>query len=294
MIHRPCKLTYKDGFLLIRNEEVHTVHISEIHTLIVDSTMTTVTGFLLCELMKAKVNVIFCDEKRNPTGLLNPCYGSHDTAGRVQDQANWAKERQEYLWQTIIQRKIRNQGRLLARIDPEAADQIFMFADAVEPGDRTNREGHAAKVYFNRIFGKGFNRNLKCDRNAALDYGYAILLSTFNKEITAKGYVTQLGIHHCNTYNQFNLSSDLMEPFRCLIDRIVLEQEDKTFDKDYKFLLLEVLNAELSYEYQTVSVSTAINRFVRNATEYLTGRIGWNESMVVDIGGTLDESSCHV
>ena len=294
MIHRPCKLTYKDGFLLIRNEEVHTVHISEIHTLIVDSTMTTVTGFLLCELMKAKVNVIFCDEKRNPTGLLNPCYGSHDTAGRVQDQANWAKERQEYLWQTIIQRKIRNQGRLLARIDPEAADQIFMFADAVEPGDRTNRKGHAAKVYFNRIFGKGFNRNLKCDRNAALDYGYAILLSTFNKEITAKGYVTQLGIHHCNTYNQFNLSSDLMEPFRCLIDRIVLEQEDKTFDKDYKFLLLEVLNAELSYEYQTVSVSTAINRFVRNATEYLTGRIGWNESMVVDIGGTLDESSCHV
>ena len=267
---------------------------SEIHTLVVDSTMTTVTGFLLCELMKAKVNVIFCDENRNPIGLLNPCYGSHDTAGRIQEQAKWTMERKDYLWQTIIKRKIMNQGHLLAPIDHEASKLIDTFAKTIEPGDCTNREGHAAKVYFNRIFGKGFNRNLKCDRNAALNYGYSILLSTFNKEITARGYSTQLGIHHCNTYNQFNLSSDLMEPFRCLVDKIVLEHGEKTFDKEYKYDLLQILDCEVDYEYQTVNVSTAINRFVRNATEYLSGRIAWNESMVINVGGSLDESIGHV
>lgn len=51
VIQSPCKLTYKDGFLIIRGDEVRTVHISELHTLILDTTMVTLTGYLICELM---------------------------------------------------------------------------------------------------------------------------------------------------------------------------------------------------------------------------------------------------
>lgn len=290
VIQSPCKLTYKDGFLIIRGDEVRTVHISELHTLILDTTMVTLTGYLICELMHEKVNVIFCDEKRNPCGQVLPYAGSHDTAARMMSQANWSDARKAALWQQIIQQKILNQAGVMQEVSVEAARQIAAFAETVTPGDATNREGHAAKVYFNRIFGKDFSRDLKSDRNAALNYGYSLLLSCFNKEVTARGYATQLGIHHRNAYNSFNLSCDLMEPFRFLVDEVVLHQGERTFDKEYKYELLDILNTEICYQQQKMYVSTAIARFVRNTTDYLDGQTEWTEGMMMHYEDASHES----
>ena len=88
-------------------------------------------------------------------------------------------------------------------------------------GDVTNREGHAAKVYFNALFGKDFTRTEECPINAALNYGYALILSCFNREIVSNGYITQIGLFHDNMFNPYNLSSDLMEPYRVVVDRMV-------------------------------------------------------------------------
>ncbi|MBR4502610.1 MAG: type II CRISPR-associated endonuclease Cas1 [Clostridia bacterium] len=294
LIQSPCKLTYKDGFLILRGSTVRMVHLSEIHTLIIDSTMTSVTGYLICELMKEKINVIFCDEARNPIGELHPCYGSHYASGRVIEQTKWQEARKDILWQYVIRRKILNQASLMRGIDVEAAAMIYGFAQDVGPGDPTNREGHAAKVYFNRIFGPEFSRNMKSNRNAALNYGYAILLSAFNKEITARGYLTQLGIHHHSALNPFNLSSDLMEPFRAMIDRIVLDNGEREFGKEYKYTLLEVLNREINYENSSMSVTTAIARYVRKTTDYLSGKASLDESTVINVEGAADESDRHV
>lgn len=198
------------------------------------------------------------------------------------------------MWQYVIRRKILNQASLMRGIDVEAAAMIYGFAQDVGPGDPTNREGHAAKVYFNRIFGPEFSRNMKSNRNAALNYGYAILLSAFNKEITARGYLTQLGIHHHSALNPFNLSSDLMEPFRAMIDRIVLDNGEREFGKEYKYTLLEVLNREINYENSSMSVTTAIARYVRKTTDYLSGKASLDESTVINVEGAADESDRHV
>lgn len=294
VIQSPCKLSFKDGFLILRGDEVKTVHLSEVHTLILDCTMTTLTGYLLCELMAAKVNVLLCDERRNPCGQLLPCYGSHDTSARMMAQAQWSDERKALLWQRIIRQKIINQARVMAQVSEAAARQIEDFAEDVTPGDATNREGHAAKVYFNRVYGDDFCRDLKCDRNAALNYGYSLLLSCFNKEIAARGYATQLGIHHRNSYNCFNLASDLMEPFRFLVDEIVLRQGDVPFTKEYKYQLLGLLNQGIRYHQQQTYLTTAINRFVRNATEYLDGRTEWTEEMMLHYEDASHESDCPV
>ena len=93
---------------------------------------------------------------------------------------------------------------------------LAKYAAEVQPGDVTNREGHAAKVYFNALFGLSFKRGDKTFLNGALNYGYAVILSAFNREIVANGMNTQLGIAHKNEFNAFNLSCDLMEPFRIL------------------------------------------------------------------------------
>ena len=294
VIQTPCKLNYKDEFLIIRGDEVRTVHLSEVHTLIVDTTMVTLTAYLISELMKEKISVIFCDEKRNPCGQVLPCDGSHDTAARMMSQAKWSDERKAFLWQAIIRQKILNQAGVIHEVSVEAANQIAAFSEDVTPGDATNREGHAAKVYFNRVYGKDFSRDLKSDRNAALNYGYSLILSCFNKEITARGYATQLGIHHRNAYNTFNLASDLMEPFRFLVDEVVLHQGERVFDKDYKYVLLDILNAEIRYQHQSMFVSTAIGRYVRNATDYLDGQAEWAEGMMMHYEDASHASHCDV
>ena len=92
------------------------------------------------------------------------------------------------------------------------------YIKEIKFNDATNREGHAAKVYFNALFGMNFNRNADNAINAALNYGYSIILSAVNREVVSNGYLTQLGLFHDNMFNQFNLSCDIMEPLRILID----------------------------------------------------------------------------
>lgn len=70
----------------------------------------------------------------------------------------------------------------------------------IQFGDATNREGHAAKVYFNALFGKEFSRTNDVPINAALNYGYGIILSLANREIVSNGYITQIGLFHDNMF----------------------------------------------------------------------------------------------
>lgn len=54
--------------------------------LVIESTAVSITASLMAELMKRKIKVIFCDEKRNPAGELINYYGSHDTSNKYRQQ----------------------------------------------------------------------------------------------------------------------------------------------------------------------------------------------------------------
>ena len=225
--------------MISRGEDVRMVHLSEINTVIIDSTQVSLTSYLLCELVKRKIKVIFCDEKRNPCSELMSYYGAYNSS-----------------------KKILNQAEMLSKYGFEANIKLMKYAEEIEPFDMTNREAHAAKVYFNSLFGKEFSRDDVNSINAALNYGYGILLSNFNKEIVSDGYLTQLGIKHTNEYNPYNLSCDLMEPFRVLVDEIVFNNIDKTFDSDYKMQLVNVLNKRINYCGREYYVTNAIQIYL--------------------------------
>lgn len=91
----------------------------------------------------------------------------------------YAKE----IWTYIVKQKILNQAEMLSKYGFEANIKLMKYAEEIEPFDMTNREAHAAKVYFNSLFGKEFSRDDVNSINAALNYGYGILLSNFNKEL---------------------------------------------------------------------------------------------------------------
>jgi CRISPR-associated endonuclease Cas1 subtype II len=139
----------------------------------------------------------------------------------------------------------------------------------IEFADTTNREGHAAKVYFNALFGMDFTRTAENSTNAALNYGYGIILSAFNREIVANGYITQIGLFHDNMFNQFNLGSDLMEPFRPLVDRKVKMLKPQKFEHDEKMQILTLLEDEVEIAGRKEYVNNAIKIYCRSVFDAL-------------------------
>lgn len=269
VISKRAKLDYQLGYLVVRNEEVTKIHLSEISTILIESTAATVTTSLLAELTKKKIKVIFCDEKRNPSSELVGYYGSHDTSNKVRKQIQWSRHSKEAIWTEIVTEKIRKQKELLKNMGKEEAGLLESYLQEIGWNDETNREGHAAKVYFNALFGMTFTRTADCPENAALNYGYSILLSAFAREIVASGYITQLGLFHDNMFNQFNLASDLMEPFRVLIDREVIQMQRKEFTHEEKIQLVNVLNNEVMIDGKTQYVNNAIKIYCKSVFDAL-------------------------
>lgn len=269
VISNNAKLDYQLGYLVVRGQETKKIHLNEIRTLIIESTAVSFTSYLLCELVKNKIKVIFCDEKRSPISELLPYYGSHNTSMKIRNQIQWRKEKKTSVWTQIVTEKILQQALLLQDLQMPEAQMLFRYIDEMEPGDMTNREGHAAKVYFNALFGKNFSRAEEHPINAALNYGYSILLSMFNREITANGYLTQLGLFHDNMFNPFNLSSDLMEPFRPVVDWKVWNMQPGTFEKDEKHELLQITCQELTVAGKKEVLDNAVKIYVKSVFDVL-------------------------
>lgn len=269
-----AKLDFKMDYLVLRKkEETHKVHLSEIGMLLIESTAVSLTTMLLCELAKHKIKVVFCDEQHNPHSELLPYYGSHDTSAKIRKQIVWTDVEKELVWTEIVMEKIRQQSIHLQEVGAyEEAELLEKYITEVEPDDASNREGHAAKVYFNALFGLDFTRSEDNVVNAALNYGYGILLSCFNKEIVANGYMTQIGLFHDNMFNPFNLASDYMEPFRPLIDRIVVGMQMECFDTEEKREILSFLNDEVIIDGKCHYVSNAIKIYCRSVFDALNER----------------------
>ncbi len=279
------KLEYSLSYLVFRTPEAtKRIFLDEIHTLIVSSTAVSVTTSLLNELIKRKIKVIFCDEKHNPSSELVPCYGGYNSSKRIKEQIKWDQSTCDLLWKVIVQRKITNQALFLKEQGQgEFSELLLDFANNVDLGDVTNREGHAAKIYFNHAFFDGFTRDKDCFLNACLDYGYTILLSEFNRAIVAAGYLTQLGIHHKNEFNEFNLSCDFVEPFRFIVDRRAANLKEGA---DFKGEMTAITGAEVVQCGKTQSLTNAITIYVNSVfTALSTGDFSKIGFIDYDIGG---------
>lgn len=270
VISSRCKLDTKMGYMVIRGEELRRIFLDEIAVLIIENPAVALTGCLLSELLERKVKVIFCDSRRLPQGELVPCYGSHDTSRKIQCQIGWKDAVKGSVWTAVVSEKIRQQMLHLESLGHERERLLLQqYLEQMEYRDATNREGHAAKVYFNGLFGMDFSRSGEHPFNSALNYGYSILLSAFSREIVGCGYLTQLGLHHENVFNRFNLSSDLMEPFRVLVDRKVMELQPKELDRDTKRGLANVLNGQVVIGTANQTVINAIGIYVRSVFDAL-------------------------
>lgn len=284
VVKNRCKLECSLNYLVCRTPESESkICLDEISTLIVQNTGVAITAALLSMLMEKKVKVVFCDSKSNPQGELIPYYGAYNNLEKIRYQMLWSTETKENLWRLITQKKILGQASNLDFIgQSDAAAKLHGYIGLIEPGDVTNREGHAAKVYFNACFGMSFSRGQECPINAFLNYGYSIILSAINREIKNFGYLTELGIHHVGKENPFNLSCDFMETLRPFIDRMVLSGKINT--DNFKNEMINCLNRDVQFDGKTMFLDNAIHLYVQSLFSALNeGDL--NKAKFIEYGG---------
>lgn len=270
VINEHSKLSYQNNNLIYKsNQIVEKIHISEIHTIMLETTNITLTTALVYKLVENNVKLIFCDNKRNPLAEVNSYYGSHDSSKKIVKQINWNEQTKKVVWTNIIHQKITNQQIHLMQLKQfEESEKLKRYLEELEVFDLTNREGHAAKVYFNALFGKKFTRDQSSDLNAFLDYGYSLILSIFNREIAKNGQLTQLGLKHSNYFNHYNLSSDLMEPFRIVIDQKVVHLKGMDFALN-KHQLFDIFTRTYEYNNQKMYLVNIIEHYVKRNLQAL-------------------------
>ena len=268
VIKNRSKLDLKFNYLVCRGEREYRVFIPEISNLIIETTAVSLTSALLSELIKNNIKVIFCDEKHNPESELVAYHSNYISSKRIGMQIDWDKDFALQVWTKVIQNKIYQQSKHLSSLGKvKESEMLREYITQIQVGDTTNREGHSAKVYFNALFGKEFERRNQSQINAILNYGYSILLSCFNREIVSRGYLTQIGLWHKNEFNHFNLSCDLLEPFRVIIDKIAYVIEPDC--DDFKAEVLKIFDINLKIDGKLQSFENAISVYCQSVFDAL-------------------------
>lgn len=238
--------------------------IEDLLSVLIESRQCTITTAALSALAKEGVAVFTCDEKHIPCAVTLP-FSRHSRQLEVtHQQLNWTVSEKNRWWQQIVQAKIRNQAECLALCGRcEKAVILRKRSDAVRRGDSENIEATAAAIYFPALFGEGFTRGAEADtRNAALNYGYAILRGCMARCLAVYGFIPWMGLHHESTLNAWNLADDMMEPYRPVVDLFVAAQvgSNASLDTRLKSWLFNLLNMDIRSGGQRHSVAYAMER----------------------------------
>ncbi|EAC3026222.1 type II CRISPR-associated endonuclease Cas1 [Listeria monocytogenes] len=270
VVNSHSKLSYKNQHLVFKSAYQHEmIHLSEIDVLILETTDITLTTMLINCLVSENILILFCDDKRLPIGKVLPFYGRHDSSLQLSKQLGWDSELKSEVWTEIISQKILNQSTFLSMLDyDEKADSLIKLHETLEMFDPTNREGHAARIYFNQLFGNDFTREQENDINSGFNYGYTLLLSIFARELVKSGCMTQFGLKHSNQFNDFNFASDIMEPFRPLVDQIVYEKRAEDFQV-IKRSLFELFNKQFDYNDQHMFLTNIASDYTKKVVKVL-------------------------
>lgn len=251
------------------------VFVEEIDVLMIENTSTTITIPTINMLAEHNVNVIYCDSSHNPYSFSAPIYGNHLQSKNIIEQLGWSQDDKDFVWSKIIEAKIYNQYLTLNKFypDSEKLDIIKKHTKCVENADGTNREGMVAKIYFKEMFGKEFVRTSEDVINGVLNYAYAILASSFSRAIISRGYLTDMGIHHKNIFNHFNLTYDLLEPYRPIIDYYVTQLIDfDRMDTNMKRRILLIFNNKISLGNKKYYINNSIEVYLSGILDVLNGK----------------------
>lgn len=282
MIESPVSLSVRNAQLVVQTaEKTASFPLEDIDAVLIENPQVRWTVSTVSALAENGCAVYLCDAKHMPNCVLLPYMQHSRQLGQLKKQTNASLPRKKRLWQAIVSQKIRNQSACLALYGLHSeSDHLKHLAETVQSGDAGNAEGHAAAFYFSSLFGSGFVRTQDSDgRNAALNYGYAILRGAIARTLAVYGLIPCLGIHHKSELNRFNLADDLIEPFRPLVDAYVAGIEiGETLEPECKRGLFDLLSYEMIFSGKHYDVSYSVDLFVQSFIRCLS-----DASAVLDV-----------
>lgn len=132
----------------------------------------------------------------------------------------------------LIRQKIGNQSQLISmlrNLSAEDREAIRMLSSMCVDSARSTQElmgleGTASRVFFSAYFRQldWKRREPRCKRditNLLLDIGYTYLFQFIAALLSLYGFDLYCGVHHRFFYQRMSLVCDMVEPFRCVIDR---------------------------------------------------------------------------
>lgn len=259
------KVEYKDNDLFLP--------ISDIQILVIDNYRSNLSVPLINKLMENNVCTIICGIDHLPTCYILPMNGHFSQSGNINKQIQWSEDNKKRVHQKIVKAKIFNQIEILKKNNKsfEVIEKLYQFLSEVELGDTTNREGLSAKMYFREMYGDDFIRFNEDVVNAGLNYGYSIFRSLISSIIVAKGYLPNLGIFHKGKQNMFNLSDDVIEVFRPIVDHYVYNNmmEDILFKQEHREALIQLTAKKIEIDGRKQTVNNAIYVYLESILKEL-------------------------
>ncbi len=266
-----------DNLVITKDESDIWIPLDDISVMVLDNLRINISTRMLSIIAEYNIALILCDNKHNPIGY----YSSYDNHSRMSkmigNQISKDRDFYDIIWKNIVESKIENQAQVLEILEKseEVVKNIREYGKSVKVGDIDNREAHSAKIYFNTLMNATFSRgNDDILINSGLDYGYTILRSYLARLCVGYGLNTQIGIHHKNEYNRFNLVDDLIEPFRPIVDVYtykILDGEEY-FKAEHRRKLINILNHYIKYNGKKMYLCNAMEEYVEKVAAYIANK----------------------
>ncbi len=264
-ITKPCKLSIESGNLVIKDDE-HKFKFSlcDTDSIVFEGDQFTLTAPVLGALAKHKIATLFCDKYYMPLAILLPYRQTALGVDVLKAQISWSEEFKSSLWQVIIESKILNQTEVLSYYGCNS-NYMERYIGFVALNDKHNFEAKSARHYWKELF-HGIKREQESldIRNQALNYAYAVCRSMLARDLSVAGFNCALGIWHDNQYNAYNLTDDLIEPFRPIIDmaikKILEHRDDQYISMELKRLIIGIFDKEYVNYNQSLSSMRKITK----------------------------------
>ncbi len=200
--------------------------IEDIGMVVLEHPQITLSHTLISKLLANNAAVVTCDGHHLPQGMMLNLNGHSTQQAHFRTQQEATPAQKARMWQQTVRQKIRNQAALLRQNGLET-ENMERWAAKTAPGDPDNFEARAAAFYWKRLF-EDFLHDFKRGRfegapNNMLNYGYAVLRAVIARSLVGSGLLPAFGYHHSNKYNAYCLADDVMEPYRPVVDQLVLE-----------------------------------------------------------------------
>ncbi len=271
---------FNDQMVLVKeNGEKLSFPLEDFDLIFVENPNTVITANLISRMTDLGCSMVLCGKNYLPSSQILPFNSYYLQSEVLNLQLQLLPSKKKKLWETIVRQKIKNQLSVLESVSANTIviDQLKKCIQQIKPGDESNMEGLAARIYFQALFGKDFIRFSDSLISIGLNYGYSIIASQIIRTVACNGLLDNLGIWHASKQNNNNLSYDFIEPYRQLVDYKIyksLENLSNPLSHDVKMNLINLLNENIEIDGYSYKTSYAIEMTIKSYLLYMkTGNI---------------------